>query len=195
MRIGHAGLSLLLLSVGAATAGCFHASAKTVSDSPPLEMPPPPPRIVEAVEVTPPPLPLPLVEEPARQPVRPPPSPAPRAADAPPPPKPEPAKVEPPPPVVEPPRVAEEAPKPATTLQMTRAEQEVESAIRRAMTRATADLKRVNLRGLNADARTQYDTAKRLVEQAEDALKKHNLVFAQGLAEKAQGLAAQLAGR
>jgi hypothetical protein len=194
MRIGHAGLSLLL-SLGVAGAGCFHRSAKTVGDSPPLEMPPPPARVIETVEATPPPPPLPLVEEPAHQPVRPPPRPATRA-DAPPQPRPDPPKVEPPA-VVEPPKVTEETSKPPTTLQTTPAgaERDVERAIRGAIAHANADLKRVNVRALNADARTQYDTAKRFIEQAEDAMKKRNLVFAQNLAEKAQGLAAQLAGR
>jgi hypothetical protein len=195
MRIGKAGLSLLLMACGAGTAGCFHASAKTVSDRPPLEMPPPPPRVVETAEAPTPPPPFPLVEEPARQPVRPPPAriPAPRAEA--PPPKQEPPKAEPPP--VDPPKVAEEAPKPATTLQTTRAgtEREVERAIRDVISRASADLKRVNVRGLNADARTQFDTAMRFIEQAEEALKKRNLEFARNLADKAHGLAAQLAGR
>jgi hypothetical protein len=192
MRIGHAGCSLLLFSLGATTAGCFHASAKTVSDGPPLEMPSPPPRVVEIVEATPLPQPFPLVQEPAHQPVRPPPR-----AEAPPPPRPEPPKPEPPALVVEPPKVADETSKPPTTLQMTRAgaERDVERAIRAAITRATADLKRVNTHALNADARTQYDTARRFIEQAEDALKKRNLVVALGLADKAQGLAAQLAPR
>jgi hypothetical protein len=191
MRIGHAGRSLLLLSIGAATAGCFHASAKTVGDAPPLEMPSPPPRVVEVVEATPLPQPFPLVEEPAHQPVRPPPR-----AEAPPPPRPEPPRPEPPATVVEPPKVADEA-KPPKTLEMTRAgaERDVERAIRGAIARATADLKRVNTHALNADARTQYETARRFIEQAEDALKKRNLVVAQGLADKAQSLAVQLAPR
>ena len=191
MRIGHAGWSLLTLSLGVAAAGCFHASAKTVGDAPPLEMPSPPPRVVEVVEATPLPQPFPLVEEPAHQPVRPPPR-----AEAPPPPRPEPPKPEPPAAVVEPPKVADEA-KPPKTLQMTRAgaERDVERAIRGAIARATADLKRVNTHALNADARTQYETAKRFIEQAEDALKKRNLVVAQGLADKAQSLAVQLAPR
>jgi hypothetical protein len=191
MRIGHAGWSLLTLSLGVATAGCFHASAKTVGDAPPLEMPSPPPRVVEVVEATPLPQPFPLVEEPAHQPVRPPPR-----AEAPPPPRPEPPRPEPPAAVVEPPKVADDA-KPPKTLQMTRAgaERDVERAIRGAIARATADLKRVNTHALNADARTQYETAKRFIEQAEDALKKRNLVVAQGLADKAQSLAVQLAPR
>jgi hypothetical protein len=193
MRIGDAGLWLLLISSGAVTAGCFHASPKTVSASPPLEMPPPPERVVETVEAPPPLPPLPLVEEPARQPVRLPPArlPAPRV-EAPPPPKPEPPKVEPP---ADPPKVTDEAPKPPTLQTApTGTEGDVERRIRDVISRANASLKRVNLRALNPEARTQFDTAKRFIEQAEAALKKRNLEFARNLADKAQGLAAQLAG-
>jgi outer membrane biosynthesis protein TonB len=167
--------------------GCAHAAAKTTPDMPALEMPAPPPRDVEPSEVEAPP-PVPLATEPARNaPARP------RAAA--PAPKPEPPKPEPPP--IEPPKPAEEPSKPATTLQTTpaTAEGEVERAIRTSLQRATADLNRVDYRALNADARTQYDTAKRFVRQAEEAIRTKNLVFAKSIAEKAATIAAQLAGR
>jgi hypothetical protein len=61
--------------------------------------------------------------------------------------------------------------------------------------RASADLSRIDYRALNEDARTQYDTAKRFVTQAEDALRTRNLVFARNLADKAAALAAQLVAR
>ncbi|PYR38839.1 MAG: hypothetical protein DMF89_05730 [Acidobacteria bacterium] len=64
-----------------------------------------------------------------------------------------------------------------------------------ALYKASADLGRVNYRNLNADARTQYDTAKGFIRQAEDAQRARNLDFARNLAEKAATLAAQLAGR
>ena len=106
-----------------------------------------------------------------------------------------PAKPEPAP-AVEPPK-AEEPPKPPATLQTTpaTAEGEVERAIRALLQRATADLNRVDYRALNADARTQYDTAKRFGRQADEAIRTKNLVFAKNLAEKAATIAAQLAGR
>jgi hypothetical protein len=90
-----------------------------------------------------------------------------------------------------------EEPKQPTTLQTTpiSAEAEMERAVRGLLTRATGDLNRIDRRALNADARTQYDTAKRFVAQAEEALKSRNLVFATNLADKAATLAAQLAGR
>jgi len=67
--------------------------------------------------------------------------------------------------------------------------------VRTAIGKATADLSRVDYRALNADARTQYDTAKRFIRQAEDAIHAKNLVFAKSVADKAVVLAAQLAGR
>ena len=57
------------------------------------------------------------------------------------------------------------------------------------------DLNRIDVRGLNADARTQYNTAKRFVTQAEDAMRAKNLVFARTVADKAAALAAQLGGK
>jgi hypothetical protein len=172
--------------------GCLRASAKTVVDVPPLDMPPPPPRVVEAVEAAAP-APLPLVEEPPRQPVVVPARPAPPRAEAA---RPEAKPPEPPPP--EPPKVAEEPAKPPTPLQTTPAASEgvVERSIRVVLAKASTDLNRVNFRALNADARNQYDTAKRFIQQADVELRTtRNLVFAQNLAEKAAALAAQLAGR
>jgi outer membrane biosynthesis protein TonB len=172
--------------------GCAHAQAKTTPDMPALEMPAPPPRDVEPNEVEPPP-PVSLVAEPARNTparLRPPPLPRPEPV------KPEPPKPEPPP--VEPPKpVVEEPAKPPTTLQTTpaTAEGEVERSIRAALQRATTDLNRVDYRALNADARTQYDTVKSFLRQADDAMRKKNLVFARLLADKAAVLASQLAGR
>ena len=71
----------------------------------------------------------------------------------------------------------------------------MERTIRTVLARATADLSRINYRTLNADARMQYDTAKRFVNQAQEAVRAKNLVFAKNLADKAALLAAQLAGR
>jgi outer membrane biosynthesis protein TonB len=170
--------------------GCAHAQAKTTPDAP-LDMPAPPPRDVEPNEAEVPP-PVPLVPEPARSsaPVRP--RPAPREQPRPEPPKPDAA---PPPP--EPPKPAEEPAKPPTTLQTAPAtvESEQERAIRATLTRATSVLNRVDYRALSADARTQYDTAKRFIQQADEAMRTKNLVFARNLADKAAVLAAQLGGR
>ena len=158
-----------------------------------LDVPPPPERDIEAVEVEAPPPPqppAPVPESPRTQPPRPRPAPAreqPRVE-----PKPEPA------PPVETPKPAEEAPRPpVSTLQTTPAtvEGELERGVRATLTHATNELNRIDYRVLNADARTQYDTAKRFIRQAEDAVKTKNLVFAKNLADKAATIADQLAGR
>jgi outer membrane biosynthesis protein TonB len=171
--------------------GCTRAHAKMAPESPPLDMPVSPPREV-APNDTETPQPVPLPEEPARNPparLRPPPArEQPRTEPKPPePPKPEPPPVEPPKP--------EEPPKPPTLLQTTpaTAEGEVERGIRAALTRATSDLNRVDAARLTADARTQYDTAKSFIRQADAAVRAKNLVFAKNLADKAAVLAAQLA--
>jgi outer membrane biosynthesis protein TonB len=184
---------LLFCLAAVALSGCTHAQAKVTPDAP-LDVPAAPPRDIEAAESEPLP-PVPLVQEPARNApprTRPP---ATREPPKPETPKPEPPKPETPP--VEPPKPVEEPPKPPTTLQTTppTAEGEVERAIRAAITRANADLSRVDYRALNADARTQYDTAKRFILQADDAMHAKNLVFAKTVADKAATLAAQLASR
>jgi hypothetical protein len=184
-----------------ALCGCgAGAQAKTTPDNPPLDMPAPPPRDVEPTEVETPP-PVPLAQEPARnaptrrtQPAR---EPA-RTEPARPA---EPPKAEPTPPAdaAKPatPPPTEEPPKPPTTLQTTPsgAEGDLERTIRATLTRATSDLMRVDYRTLNADAKTQYDYAKRYMRQAEDAMRAKNMLFARTLAEKAAVVAAQLAGR
>ena len=60
------------------------------------------------------------------------------------------------------------------------------------MTVATRDLGQIDYRALGADARAQYDTAKRFIGQAERALKDRNVAFAEQLADKAATLAALL---
>ena len=172
--------------------GCTRAQAKVVPEMPPLDVPAPPPRVVEVVEPEPPPLPA----EPQEQPLRVPP-PRPRVqtpvqrTEAP---KPEPPRVEAPPP--EPPRPAEESKQPGT-LKTTPAgrEAQLERSIKDMLNRAMSNLNRVDYAGLNADARTQYDQARRFISQAQDAIREKNLVFAENLADKANTLAAQLSGR
>jgi hypothetical protein len=73
-------------------------------------------------------------------------------------------------------------------------EAEIERQIRQTLARANSDLKRIDSRTLNADARTQFDFAHRYIQQAEDALSKKNLVFAKTFADKASALAVQLGG-
>jgi hypothetical protein len=185
--------ALALLSVCAWVAsGCLGLQAKSVAVPEALDMPAPPPRVVQVrdPEVLPP---VPLPEEPVRTTPTPPrPRAAAPAAEAPRTP-PEPSRTEPP---VEAARPADEN-RPATVLQTTPAQQEgeAERRIRAQLAQATNDLNRINYRALNADARTQYDTAKRFVSQAEEALRAKNQLFATNLADKAAALAAQLVGR
>jgi outer membrane biosynthesis protein TonB len=186
-----------LLAVAVLASGCAKAHAKTTPDAP-LDMPLPPPREVEPTEADAPP-PVPLVQEPARATLPPRPRPAPpreppRAEPKPEAPKQEPPKTEPAPPDAKP---ADEQPHVPTTLQTApaTAEGEVERGVRATITRATNELNRIDYRSLNADARTQYDTAKRFIRQADDAVKSKNLVYAKNLADKAAAIAAQLAGR
>jgi hypothetical protein len=192
-RLRHQSLAILPVAVCAClTSGCFGLRAKAVMAPTPLDMPEPPPRVVEVREPEMP-APIPLPEEPVRNtPTRPGPN---RPAT-------EPARPAQPPPPPETPvdaaKPEELAPRPPTTLQTTptQREEEVERRIRIQLAQAMADLNRINYQALTSDGRTQYEQAKRFVSQAEDALlRAKNLVFASNLAEKAATLAAQLLGR
>lgn len=173
------------------TSACFGLRARAVTAPEPLDMPEPPPRVVEVREPDVPP-PIPLPEEPVRTtPTRPGPSrpatePArPAQASAPPETPADAAKPE------------ELTPRPATTLQTTptQREEEVERRIRGQLDQALADLNRINYQALTSDGRTQYEQAKRFVSQARDALRDKNLVLSNSLADKAATLATQLSGR
>jgi hypothetical protein len=67
--------------------------------------------------------------------------------------------------------------------------------IRDLLARANRDLKGIAPASLNADGKAQFDTARRFADQAEQALKEMNLIFALTLADKAATLARSLAGR
>lgn len=184
---GAATLALVLLA-GALGAGCTRAQARVVVAPPPLEVPPPPPRLVEpvlAAEVpTVEPVDASLI---ATTPPTPPPAPEPARTDA--------TRSTDPPPaeaVISPP-----APAPASTLQTLPAERElqVQRSIRANLDGALANLNRVDYQRLGADARVNFDQARRFIAQAEEALRSRNFVFAATVADKAATLAAQLAGR
>ena len=171
---------------GALTTGCLRGQAKTLPEVP-LEVPAPPPRSVEVREPEEPPI-VSLPEEPVRSTPTLPRRPTPPRADSRPEARPE----------VPEPRPADDAARtPPPTLQTTPAQQagEAEQRIRLLLTQANADLNRIDMQALNADARQQFDTARRFVAQAEEALRTRNLVFATNLADKAAALAGQLAGR
>ena len=176
--------------VASLASGCIRARARTTPEPPPLDVPLPPPRLVEAAETTPPPEPLTLPAEPVR-------STLPRAKTPPvPAQQTESSKQQP-----EPPKPPEEPkePKPAsaTTLRTTPTQQEgeLERRTRGLLLEATSNLNRTDYGRLNSDAKGQYDSARGFVRQAEDALRSNNLVFASYLADKAATLAAQLRGK
>jgi hypothetical protein len=184
---------IVVALVAAAAAACTRTQAKTTPDVPPLDVPLPPPRIVEATEPAPQ-APVGLIED--RGPSTPSPRtramPAPRAEGS----KPEPPKPEPPP--VEPPKPAEETrtlPPPTLQTTPTLKEADLEREIRAMLRRANDDLNRVDYGKLNSDARVQYDQAKGFMRQADEAIRMRNLVFARTVADKAETLAAQLSGR
>ena len=172
-------------------------AADLVPDGPPLAMSAPPPRVItpaEGVAVAPPSPPNPETPTPAVAG-----APAPRppagqkppqqraasgttetpAAAAPP---------EPPPPAAAPPPLEVRAVSSAAAA----AE---EKKVRDVMGRTTAILNKVNYQRLNGEAKKQYDQSKRFNEQADEALKEKNFVYAMQLAENAATFAAQLAGR
>ena len=185
-----------IVSLTVAAAGCSRLSARSVPEPPPpLDVPAPPPRVVEAADADPP-NPGTLVDAPASS--------APSSRRPPPrveAPKPETKKPESAPPsspVTELPPVAPTEPtKPVTTLQTTPPEKEpaLEQEIRTKLNRAMKDLERVDYGGLPPNAKLQYDQAKRFATQAEEQITAKNLVYARTLADNAAIMAAQLVNR
>ena len=180
MRAGRLVLLVgLIATVGACAA---KAQVRTEAELPLLDPPPPPPRVVVMYPEEPEVAPVAPVVEPA-VPVRPPARPA----------RPE-SKPEPNAPVPEPPQDAARAAAPLslTLTPSPGTEAQTAAAIRDLLARAARDLSRVNAASLDADGRTQYETARRFLQQAEDALKARNVVFAGKLADKAATMAAVL---
>lgn len=171
-------LVLLTATLGACAA---KAEVRTEVELPLLDPPPPPPRVVTIYQDEPALVPVaPVVEAvPSRPPLRP------QRADA----KPESTPATEPVAVAE----AEAVTPPALTLSLSPGtEAKTAGAIRELMARASRDLARLNPASLNADGRGQADAARRFLEQAEDALKARNIVYAGKLADKAATIAAVL---
>jgi hypothetical protein len=187
-------VAFCILQVAFAAACAKATAADLVPDGPPLAMSAPPPRViapVEDVEVTPPaptnpdpPAPAQTASTPKGTTTRP------QAQ-----PKPTPAATE------TPAAAAQPTPPPpaAPTLEVrsvTAAEAAAEEKkVRDVMARATNNLNTVNYQRLSAEGKAQYDQSKRLNEQADQALKEKNFVYAMRLAENAATFAAELAGR
>ena len=60
------------------------------------------------------------------------------------------------------------------------------------ISKAAADLKRVNYQRLSSEGRSQYNQSKQFSDEAQQAIKERNVVYALTLAEKAADIAAQL---
>ena len=187
------GLGIWVLVFGifaTVVAGCAKAQASAPA-GPPLDVPEPPARVLAPVEEP--------VTASAPAPETPPPAPVastPRTPPRPPARRAEPEKPEPPPPAaaaapVTPPAEPPRELRPASPNGDAAAERDA----RDKLTRASRDLGRVDYGKLNADTRAQYEQSKRFMEQAQQALKDRNFVFASTLADKAAALAAGLAPR
>jgi len=170
---------LLAASVSACAA---KAQVRNEIEVPLLDPPPPPPRVV-AEYAEPDPLPAaPTVE--ATAPAKPAPRP-PRAEQ-----RQEPANATPEQPPVE--AVVRPSPPSLTLTPTPGSEAQTVTAIRALLGQAARDLSRVNAGTLNSDGRAQFDTARRFIQQAEEALRARNVVFAGRLADKAATMAAIL---
>ncbi|MGE0862258.1 MAG: hypothetical protein AB7P34_00035 [Vicinamibacterales bacterium] len=168
---------LLTATLGACAA---KAQVRTEVELPLLDPPPPPPRVVTSYQDEPEPLAI---------------APAAEAVPARPPGRPARADVKPDPPTA--PEPAADAARPAAPMSLTLtpsagSEAQTAAAIRELMARASRDLARVNTAALSADGRAQVEAARRFLQQADDALKARNVVFAGKLADKAATMAAVL---
>jgi hypothetical protein len=188
---------LILLAPLAGISACASATPKA-AEQPGLIVPPPPPHVVpinaepiaEPVGDIPGTTSAPIAGT-SRAPARPTP-PKPSTGEARPDPKagaeakppdtpPEPAT--PPAPVVSPPQLR------------TTEGSGAEAAVRSAIERTRQILTTVDYRHLTQIRKKAYDDAKKFADQADEALKQGNVVFAQGVAGKAETLAKELAGR
>ena len=174
-------LSIVLLAASM-SACAAKAQVRSEIEVPLLDPPPPPPRVVAEYREPEPLMVTPPVEEtvaPAK------PAPRPQRPEQ----RPEPAVATPEP--VE--NVVRSPAAPSLTLTPTPgSEAQTVTAIRDLLGRAARDLSRVNAGALNNDGRAQYDTARRFLQQAEEALRAKNIVFAGRLADKAATMAAIL---
>ncbi len=183
---------LLLLAVAAVAAGCASAQAKSPADHTNLEVPPVPPRVIEALPVAAaPPEPVEDLPPVSAIPPRPRPAPAsaardttkadPKAAEA--------APVEPPP------AAAPPAPAPQLRTPGTMDGAEAVRQVNEVIGRARQALGSIDYQRLSSERRSQYDSARLMLTQAVDAVKASNFELARKLAEKADVLANEMKGR
>jgi hypothetical protein len=178
MRIRHGGVVVIVALLVSACASNPARSAATV----PLEVPEPPPRVamdpVPAVITEPPPAP----ERPATTPVSrpaPPPS-TPAAAVNPPPQQPM---------ITAPPEQPRTTPPPELRTAGAAGRTPTAAQVRDRLTRTRQKLDAIDRRRLTEGKRTDYDSARRFLSQAEAAVTENNLLLAESSAEKAETLA------
>jgi hypothetical protein len=172
-------LMLALVASALSLSACGRLQAKTPAPAPapapppPLAMPEPPQRLHVPVTAEPPPVPAAATDKPGSSsstPNRPRPAPAPPPAQT-------------PPDATPPPVLQAGAPDELAT----RAKDRLSSADR--------DLAKVQVASLGADAREQYESARKFARMAKDALTAKNYVYAAYCADKAATLAALLLKR
>jgi hypothetical protein len=188
--------ALLAVALGAVLAGTGCAKPRPVVEPPPaaLVMPVTPPRVLAPLPAPPAEAMAPEPEEEApASPVR---QTRPRARtdsreNARPEPRPDEAPAEA---AASPPESKPADPVPLRTPQTVN-DTEAERRIREVLTRAARSLSQINEGALGSDARLQYLSARRFIDQADGALKASNYMFAGYLADKADALARGLVGR
>jgi len=183
--------------LSAIAGGCASASAKAKPVAPPpLTVPPPPPRVIEPVPA-PETLPEPVSDLPPAPPTNRQTRPVTRETTHEQPksePKPGEAAVQQPAEVPQPP-TAPQGPPPQLRTPATANDTQAENAIRGVIDRGRALLGGVNFVALSNERKKAYQDAKMFLDQAESALKQGNYVFAQGVADKGEKLARELAGK
>ena len=184
--------AVTILALVAGTAACRTVQAKAPATRPALEVPPPPPRMIE---------PLPSAPVAPLEPV----------ADLPPAPttsrpkstrevasretaKPEP-KPEPAPPTEPAPPVTPPAATPQPQIRTPADNSETARLVREMLDRTGKTLDNIDYQRLTPQRRDSYEDAKKFMREAEDAIKASNFSYALKLADKAETLAKELQGR
>ena len=191
----------LLLAAGLLASACATTRAAAPVERPPLDVPPVPPRVVEASPVPDLGNPEPVPDLPPERPASPPATSKPRASnsrdnsrDTQ---KPEVKPVEPVPQVEQPPAAPPQAAAPPPTIRTpaTADTAASERQIRDIMQRAQVGLGNVDFDRLSPPRKKAYNEAKDFIGLAEAALKASNFEQAKDLAGKAEKLANELQGR
>ena len=170
---------LTIVVVALTSAACKTVRAETPVERPNLEVPPPPPRVIEpaVVEAS-----IEPVVETAATPTAPPRTRPPATKE---------------PAATAKPETPVEAPSPAVPPTQLRTPgmpegPEAERQIRAILNRANGMLKATNRRNLSRERQTSYDTALRFLSEGDRELRAGNYVLAKELAEKAEKLAKEI---